>query len=120
MTIGEAKDLVHAQFLCGEDMKDVEIHSACGSDLMSDVLAFAKDAAILVTGLCNPQSVRTAEMMDIKCLLYVRDKKPTPEMIRLADEAGIAILVTGHRMFMTCGLLYEGGLRGGSDYERFA
>ena len=54
---------------------------------MSDVLAFSKDAAILLTGLCNPQSVRTAEMMDVKCLLYVRDKRPTMEMIELADEA---------------------------------
>lgn len=118
MTIKDAMELVHAKLLCGEDKLSEEVHTACGSDLMSDVLAFSKDAAILVTGLCNPQSVRTAEMMDVKCLLYVRDKKPTLDMIELADEAGIVVLSTGHRMFTACGLLYAGGLRGGSDYDR--
>ena len=113
MTIREAMEIVHAQLLCGEERLDEEVHTACGSDLMSDVLAFSKDAAILLTGLCNPQSVRTAEMMDVKCLLYVRDKRPTMEMIELADEAGIVVLTTGHRMFSACGLLYESGLRGG-------
>ena len=120
MTIREAKELVHATLLCGEDKLDEEVHSACGSDMMSDVLAFVKDQAILLTGLCNPQAIRTAEMMDMKCVLFVRDKKPTEEMISLAEEAGIAVMTTGHRMFMACGLLYSGGLHGGSDYERFS
>ncbi len=120
MTIREAKELVHAALICGEDRLDEEVHSACGSDMMSDVLAFVKDQAILVTGLCNPQVIRTAEMMDMRCVLFVRDKKPTEEMISLADEAGIVLLASGHRMFTACGLLYSGGLRGGSDYERFS
>lgn len=120
MTIADVMKLVHAQLLCGGEHLDEEVHSACGSDLMSDVLAFSKDAAVLLTGLCNPQSIRTAEMMDVRCIIYVRDKKPTLDMISMADEAGITLLTTGHRMFTACGLLYEGGLRGGSDYERFA
>ena len=120
MTIRDAKELVHAKVLCGEDRLDKEIHSACGSDMMSDVLAFVKDQAILLTGLCNPQAIRTAEMMDMKCVIFVRDKQPTEEMIELAEEAGIVVMTTGHRMFMACGLLYEGGLHGGSDYDRLA
>ncbi len=120
MTLREAMEIVHAKLVCGEDRLDEEIHAACGSDMMSDVLAYVKDQAILLTGLCNPQVIRTAEMMDMKCVIFVRDKKPTPEMIELAEDAGIAILTTGHRMFMACGLLYSGGLHGGSDYERLS
>ena len=118
MTIRDAMNAAHARVLVGEDRLDEEILSACGSDMMSDVLAFVKDQALLVTGLCNPQVIRTAEMIDMKCILFVRDKKPTEQMLELAEEAGIVILQTGHRMFTTCGLLYENGLRGGSDYER--
>ncbi len=120
MTIREAKEAVHATVLVGEEHLDEEILAACGSDMMSDVLAFVKDQAMLVTGLCNPQVIRTAEMIDMKCVLFVRDKNPTEEMLELAREAGIVVMKTGHRMFMSCGLLYEKGLRGGSDYERFS
>ena len=120
MTIREVQEITHAELLFGEDLLDEVVTSACGSDMMSDVLAFVKDQGILVTGLCNPQAIRTAEMMDMKAVLFVRDKKPTMEMIELAEELGIAVLTTGHRMFMACGLLYEGGLRGGSDYDRLA
>lgn len=118
MTIRNAMNAVHATVLVGEDRLDDEILSACGSDMMSDVLAFVKDQAMLVTGLCNPQVIRTAEMIDMKCILFVRDKKPTEQMLEMAEEAGIVVLQTGHRMFTSCGLLYESGLRGGSDYER--
>ena len=120
MTLRDAMKAVHAKVLCGEDRLDEEIHSACGSDMMSDVLAFVKDQAILLTGLCNPQAIRTAEMMDMKCVMVVRDKKPTEEMCELAEEAGICVMTTGHRMFMACGLLYEAGMHGGSDYDRLA
>ena len=119
MTIREAMEAVHATVLCGEEKLDQEVLSACGSDMMSDVLAFAKDQAILVTGLCNPQVIRTAEMIDMKCVLFVRDKNPTADMMELAEDAGIVVLKTGHRMFNSCGLLYAAGLRGGADYERF-
>ena len=120
MTIREAMEATHATLVCGEDRLDEEIHSACGSDMMSDVLAYVKDQAILLPGLCNLQVIRTAEMMDMKCVLFVRDKKPTEEMISLAQDAGIAVMTTGHRMFMACCLLYEAGLHGGSDYERLS
>ena len=118
MTLNDVKNLLNARILCGESMLDREVHSACGSDMMSDVLAFVKDQAVLLTGLCNPQVIRTAMMMDIICVVFVRDKKPTWEMRQMAEEADIVIMETGHRMFTACGLLYEGGLGGGSDYDR--
>ncbi len=116
MTIKDVKDTIGARVICGEEYLDKEVHSACGSDMMSDVLAFLKDQAVLLTGLCNPQVIRTAEMMDIICIVFVRGKKPDEMMIELAKEKGIVILETGHRMFSACGMLYEKGLRGGASY----
>ena len=81
---------------------------------MSDVLAFVKEQAVLLTGLTNLQVVRTAEMMDMKCIVFVRGKKPTEDVIELADESGIVVLATDERMYVACGKLYENGLRGGS------
>ena len=119
MTLNDVKNLLGARILCGEANLDKEVHAACGSDMMSDVLAFVKDQAVLLTGLCNPQVIRTAMMMDIICIVFVRGKKPTWEMREMAEEADIVVMETGHRMFSACGLLYAGGLRGGQDYVRF-
>lgn len=119
MTIREIQEALGARLVYGEEFLDKEVHNACGSDMMSDVLAFVKDQAVLLTGLCNPQVIRTAEMMDIICIVFVRDKRPDEDMIELAKERGIAILSTGHRMFGACGILYSKGLRGGQDYERY-
>ena len=91
------------------------MHNACGSDMMSDVLAFVKDQSVLITGLCNPQVIRTAEMMDIICICFVRGKQPDEAMIALAREKGIVLLTTTLRMFTACGMLYESGLRGGAN-----
>ncbi|MBR0165039.1 MAG: hypothetical protein IJQ12_10235 [Lachnospiraceae bacterium] len=118
MTIRDVQKALDARMLCGEDHLDKEVHSACGSDMMSDVLAFVKDQAVLLTGLCNPQVIRTAMMMDIICVVFVRSKHATLDMIELADEAGIVLLETGHRMFSSCGILYKAGLDSGLDYER--
>lgn len=113
MTVSDIKNLLEASFLCGEDNADREVHTACGSDMMSDVLAFVKDQSVLLTGLCNPQSVRTAEMMDIVCIVFVRGKSPDESVIELAKERKIVLLSTPMRMFSACGILYENGLRGG-------
>lgn len=117
MTIKEIKEALGARFICGEEFQDREVHSACGSDMMSDVLAFMKDRAVLLTGLCNPQVIRTAEMMDVVCIVFVRGKMPDETMIEMAKEREIALLSSGHRMFSACGLLYEKGLRGGAPYK---
>ena len=76
MTLSEVRKLLDADVLSGEDMLDTEVLSACGCDLMSDVLAFVKDQSLLLTGLLNPQSIRTAEMMDMRCVIFVRGKRP--------------------------------------------
>lgn len=115
MTVKDVREALGARIACGDQYMDVEVHTACGSDMMSDVLAFLKEQAVLLTGLCNPQVIRTAEMMDIVCIVFVRGKMPDESMIKLANERGIPILVTGHRMFSACGLLYEKGLRGGAS-----
>ena len=116
MTIGDIREILDAKVLwADEEILSHEVHTACGSDMMSDVLAFVKDQAVLLTGLVNPQVIRTAEMMDIICIVFVRGKEPDPAMIELAKEREIALLATGHRMFSACGLLYERGLRGGGE-----
>ncbi|ADL05916.1 DRTGG domain-containing protein [Lacrimispora saccharolytica] len=114
MTVRDVRDILGARVLAGEDHLDEKVLSACGSDMMSDVLAFSKDHSVLLTGLCNPQVIRTAEMLDIVCIVFVRGKKPDESMLQMADERGIIILSTGHRMFSACGMLYEAGLHGGA------
>ncbi|MBQ3060938.1 MAG: hypothetical protein IJD02_00685 [Lachnospiraceae bacterium] len=115
MTIADVQDVLKCRIICGEEYLDREVHSACGADMMSDVLAFVKDQAVLLTGLCNPQVIRTAEMMDIICIIFIRGKKPDEDMINLAKERGIVLMATGHRMFSACGMLYSSGLRGGAS-----
>ncbi len=88
----------------------VEVKCICAADLMSDVLAFAEPESVLVTGLCNPQVVNTADMADIVAIIFVRGKCPPPEAILLAEEAGIPLVITPHSMFETCGRLYRAGL----------
>ncbi|MBE6788779.1 MAG: hypothetical protein E7539_03850 [Ruminococcaceae bacterium] len=112
MKISTIKDLLEADVICNEELLGKHVYSACGSDMMSDVLAYVKDQAVLLTGLVNSQVVRTAEMMDMVCIVFVRSKQPTPEMIELARESGIVLLATKRRMYEACGLLYEGGLVG--------
>lgn len=115
MTINDVKNLIDAEVLCCEENLDHEVHTACGSDMMSDVLAFVKDQAVLLTGLMNPQVIRTAEMMDIICIVFVRGKMPDETVINLARETGIVVLSSKMRMFEACGILYSNGLHGGNQ-----
>jgi serine kinase of HPr protein (carbohydrate metabolism regulator) len=110
MKISTIKELLEAEVICGEDHLDREVYSACGSDMMSDVLAYVKDQAVLLTGLVNAQVVRTAEMMDMVCVVFVRSKCPTAEMVELARESNMVLLKTKKRMYEACGRLYAGGL----------
>ena len=113
MKIKTIVELLEAKVLCGEDKLDGAVNSACGCDMMSDVLAFVKEQAVLITGLCNPQVVRTAVMMDMRCIVFVRGKMPTADIIALADDAGIVVLASNERMYTACGKLYANGLAGG-------
>lgn len=110
MEVNKVKDLLDATVLCCEDMLDTQVYSACGSDMMSDVLAFVKDQGILLTGLVNAQTVRTAMMMDMKCIVFVRGKKPDDIVLSLAESNGIIVLCTDYRMYTACGILYTNGL----------
>lgn len=113
MKLREIVEILDAKVCYGEDMLDMDIKSACASDMMSDVLAFLKDQALLISGLCNPQVVRTADMMDIKCIALVRGKVPTPDMLEIAKQRGIAIISSRTRMYIACGILYEKGIKDG-------
>ena len=110
MKLDEVRNILSAKVLCGEDKMQTEVKAACGCDLMSDVLAFVKDQALLLTGLINSQVVRTAEMMDMKAIVFVRGKTPSDEILNLAEDAGIAILSTELPLYLSCGKLYSCGL----------
>ena len=113
MTVLQLKEILSAELLCGGDHLDREVHTACGSDMMSDVLAYVKDQGVLVTGLVNSQVIRTAMMMDMRCIVFVRSKRPTPDMLDLAKEHHIAVLTSTSRMYEACGKLYANGLGSG-------
>lgn len=111
MTVQEIAVLLDAEVIVGEELS-LEIRSACGSDLMSDVLAFVKDNTVLLTGLTNPHVIRTAEMLDIRCIVFSRGKQPAQELIDMAHERGIFVLTTRHTLYVACGILYANGLAG--------
>ena len=112
MTIREVKDILNARLHTpGADL-DVQVHAACGSDMMSDVLAYGQGQSLLLTGLLNQQVIRTAEMLDMHCIIFVRGKTPAEEVLTLAREKGIAVISTQRGMFTASGLLYGAGLRG--------
>ena len=112
MTLREVKRILDARVLWGEEHLDREVRSACGSDFMSDVLAYVKNQALLLTGLVNPQVIRTAEMMDMQCIVFVRGKVPDETMLEMAADRGILVMTTAKPMYLSCGLLYSSGLVG--------
>ena len=112
MTVKDIIGILDAEIICRDDLLDTAVATACGSDMMSDVLAFVKEQAVLLTGLVNPQVIRTAEMMDMHCIIFVRGKTPDEQIIELANDRDIVLMTTGMRMFSACGKLYEAGLKG--------
>jgi predicted transcriptional regulator len=117
MTVNEAIKIVDGQFFCGKEKADLEILSACGADLMSDVMAFVKERVLLMTGLVNPQVIRTAELLDIRAIIFVRGKVPGRDVIEMAEQSDIILGGTKLPMFITCGKIYEAGLRAGGTRE---
>lgn len=110
MTIREIAKILDAKWLCCEDGADQEIRCAFASDMMSDVLAYVELDTMLLTGLINSQSVRTAEMLDIPCLVFVRGKNPHEDAVRRAKSIGLPTLMTQCSMFEACGRLYAAGM----------
>jgi hypothetical protein len=113
MILSKCAELLKATVIVPAGNLDLDVVVACGSDLMSDVMAFScATNQMLLTGLVNPQTIRTAEMMDVRAIVFVRGKTPDQMMCDLAAEKGIALLSTPLPMFTSCGLLHEAGVRG--------
>jgi predicted transcriptional regulator len=113
MTVKRIVEILDARVIIGGESLDIEVGSACGADLMSDVMAFVKDRVVLLTGLVNPQAIRTADLLDIRVVVFVRGKTPSDDMVEMAKENGMVLLSTKYSMFLACGRLYEAGLRAG-------
>jgi anti-sigma regulatory factor (Ser/Thr protein kinase) len=119
MTLKDVVRLLEADVIGrGKVRLDTEVGSACGSDLMSDVLAFGRPGEILLTGLANAQSVRTADIIGALAIVYVRGKKPDEECVSLAELKGIPLLSTRKMMYEACGILYSHGLPGVCELPR--
>ncbi|WP_066504399.1 DRTGG domain-containing protein [Abyssisolibacter fermentans] len=112
MRIRDIKEILDADVLTGEDLLDKEVFNAFGADLMSDVLAYVNSNTLLLTGLTNPQVIRTAEMSDVFAIIFVRGKSPSEEILELAKKNGLIVLKTNHILYTACGKLYERGLQG--------
>ena len=110
MTVREIADVLQARWLCCEEEGDRVIHTAFASDMMSDVLAYVQEDTLLLTGLVNSQSIRTAEMLDLPCVVFVRGKNPHADAIARARQLGMPALSTQYTMFEACGRLYSAGL----------
>ena len=111
MTIQEIAGLLDATWLCCEEEAQREIQFVFASDMMSDVLAYVQEDTLLLTGLVNSQAIRTAEMLDLPCVVFVRGKNPHRDAIKRAQELGIAALSTQLTLFETCGRLYTVGMK---------
>jgi len=117
MNLQEIKEILEAEIFAGDDFLDKEIKMAGGSDLMSDVLAFVKPGGLLLTGLTNPQVVRTAEMAELEAICFVRGKIPGKETIELAEAKKVPLLGTHLSMFASCGRLFEKGMPDCFEYK---
>lgn len=116
MKLSEIIKIVDGKYCTPEPSKDILIYGGCGADLMSDVLAIAQPESILLTGLNNPQTIRTAQMADIRAIIFVRGKSPSAEMIEIAEREGIPLITSPHGMFELCGRLHSAGLPGHEDH----
>ncbi len=111
MKLSEIAEILNAEVLtCHECIGNIEVEYVGAADMMSEVLAFTKEQALLLTGLTTPQVIRTAQMMDLAAIVFVRGKRPQDDTKKLAEEIGIPILVTKELLYPACGKLYEKGI----------
>lgn len=115
MKLADVQKILQAEVICGSEYLDGEVKSACGADLMSDVLVHSKEKTLLLTGLTNIQIIRTAEMGDLVGIVLVRGKRPGQDVIQMAESKGIPVMVTSLPMFEACGMLYNHGIKGCSE-----
>lgn len=113
LTLREVVDILECEVITGQDLIDqIVVEHGCAADLMSDVLAFSKPGSLLFTGLTNAQSVRTADIAEVKAIVFVRGKRPSPEAVELAKHRGMPLLCTKLFMYDACGCLFQRNLKG--------
>jgi predicted transcriptional regulator len=110
LKLSEVQKVLNARIIEGQDKMDREAESAFGADLMSDVLAFTRKKTLLLTGLTNVQVIRTADVSELSAIVFVRGKVPGAEIVEVAKECDIPLLLTDYTMFEACGILYKLGL----------
>jgi len=115
MTLRQISEILNGEIICGERFADRTVGSACGCDLMSDVLAFTRPGSVLLTGLTNAQVVRTAEMLDLKGVVFVRNKRPDERTIKMAEALELVLILSPQPLYESCGRLYAAGLAGCQD-----
>jgi len=117
MVLTEVIRLLSAEVICSHDKINLPVESACAGDLLSDLLAFSHNKTLLLTGLTNPQVIRTAEIIDLAAIIFVRGKRPNGETLQLAKEKQIPLLVTQLPLYECSGILYSAGLREDTSKE---
>ena len=110
MKLSEIVNIIDGTVFNSNQNLEMEIKGGCGADLMSDVLASVQPDAVLLTGLCNPQVVRTAQMADVQAIIFVRGKQPNKETIQLAEQEEMPLISSPYGMFELCGRLFQAGL----------
>ena len=110
MLLSDIRDLLLCEEYGDGGETDPSIRFGCASDLMSDVLAFSRAGAVLLTGLVNVQTVQTAFIAEINAIVFVRGKHPGNDVIAAARERKIPLLGTPYSMYEACGILYSKGL----------
>lgn len=115
MKLKEIREILEAEVICGHDLLEEDIKTASAADLMSDVLAFAVPQSLLLTGLTNPQVIRTAEISDLAAICFVRGKRPSDDVKELAKDSEIPLLTTKFSMYISSGKLYKEGLPGSAE-----
>lgn len=114
MRIYDIINLIKGQFVTtpSEIYKNKEYEKAFACDLMSDCLAYVNENCLLITGLTHPQALRTAEMLDIDCIIFARGKKINQDMLDLAKQNNMILITTYYTVYEICGILYKNGLEG--------
>lgn len=110
MILSEIAEILDAKVLCGEAMLGESVESAFGADMMSDVLAYVKPHTLVLTGLVNHHVVRTCSMLDVRCVIFVRGKQPSADIIEEAADSDIMLMTTDRMLYESCGMLYQAGL----------
>lgn len=112
MKLKDIKEHLKCRTICEGKIPDIEIKYANASDLMSDLLAFAKPGALLLTGLTHNNVIRTCEITEIRAVIFVRNKEPSEDTIKLARNCNVPLFTTELTKFEACGILYSKGIKG--------